>query len=243
MVANFNQSIRQIGEHVPAFVFRGDYAPKGTDYWGFGFAGGFGYKSNARAFVDSGFGLDDNGLALEADGVTPVSSEDTPFFTAEADAWYTRGAWTFDGQVSFGTQQHAAITADPDTGKLRDAQWWGLSALAAYKFTPRLQGILRADYIYDTKNGGGLLDWVEADAGNGVGPDQKGGDPEKGANKYAVTVGLNYAFNPNVTFKFEYRFDGATQNVFGNKDALTGGASPDWTRSNSLLSTQAVFFF
>jgi opacity protein-like surface antigen len=243
MVANYNTSIRQLGEHVPAFVFRGDYSPRGNDYWGFGFAGGAGYKSNFRAFVDSGFGTNpDTGAALDADG-NPVSTKDTPFFTAEVDGWYTRGKLSLNGQVSFGTQQRAAITADPDTGKLQDAQWWGVSALAAYKLTPRLQGIARADYVYDRRNGGGLLDWVEADGANGVGPDQKGGDANRGADKYALTLGLNYAFNPNVTFKAEYRFDGATENVFGNKDALSGGSDPDYGRNNSLLATQVVFFF
>jgi hypothetical protein len=243
MVANFNQSIRQIGELAPSFVFRGDYTPKGTDYWGFGFAGGAGYKNNSRAFVDSGFGLDANGVALEADGATPVSTKDTPFFTAEVDGWYSRGKLTLNGQVTFGAQQRAAITADPDTGKLRDAQWWGVSALAGYKLTTKLQGIVRADYIYDRKNGGGLLDWTSPDAANGVGPDQKGGDPERGADKYAVTVGLNYGFTPNVTLKAEARLDGATENVFGNKDALTGGSDPDYARNNTLLATQVVFFF
>jgi len=243
MLANFNSSIRQIGEHVPAFVFRGDYTPKGTDYWGFGFAGGFGYKANTRAFVDSGYGFDPStGAALEADGVTPVSTKDTPFFTAEVDGWYTRGAWTVDGQVSVGTQQRAAISANAE-GRLRDAQWWGASVLVGYKFTVRLQGIARADFIYDQKNGGGLLDWTEVDPGNGVGPDQEGGSPNKGADKYALTLGLNYGFNSNVTFKAEGRLDGATERVFGNKDALAGGSNPRYHRLNSLLAGQVVFYF
>lgn len=242
MVANFNQSLRGIGEHVPAFVFRGDYTPKGTDYWGFGFAGALGYKNNARAFIDSGFGLDANGVALEADGVTPVSSKDTLYVTGELDGWYNRGAVTFNGHLNFGTQKRAAITADSN-GRLRDAQWWGVSALAAYKFTVKLQGIVRADFVYDQKNGGGLLDWVNADGANGVGPDQKGGDPNKGANKYAITTGLNYGLNSNVILKAEYRFDGASQNVFANKDALKGGSNPKFTKNNSLLATQVVFYF
>ena len=105
--------------------------------------------------------------------------------------------------------------------------------------SPRgLEGVLRADYISNQKNGGGLLDYTCADAGNGIGPDQNGGDPEKGADRYAVTAGLNYAFNTNVTFKVEYRYDGATQNVFGNKDVLSGaGTDPKYRKSNSLLAT------
>ncbi len=221
MVANYNTSIRKIGEHVPALVFRGDYTPKGNDYWGFGFAGGLGKKANLR--VDSG--------------------KDSYFATGEVDGWYTRGKLALNGQVTFGTQQKAAITADPDTGKLRDAQWWGISVLAAYKVTPKLQGIVRADYLYDRKNGGGLLDWTSPDAANGVGPDQKGGDPERGADKYALTLGLNYGLNANVILKAEARLDGATENVFGNKDALGGGSDPDYQRTNTILATQVVFFF
>jgi hypothetical protein len=243
MVANYNASIRKIGEHVPAFVFRGDYTPAGTDYWGFGFAGGLGTKSNLRAFTDSGFGTNANGVAFEADGTTPVSSKDTFFATGEVDLWYTRGRLTLNGQATFGMQQKAAITADAE-GKLRDAQWFGASVLLGYKFTPLLQGIARADFIYDQKNGGGLLDWTAADAGNGVGPDQKGGSANTGANKYALTLGLNYTYNPNVIFKVEYRLDGATQNVFGNKDAISGtGSDPKFTKFNSLVATQAVFYF
>jgi hypothetical protein len=242
MVVNFNQTLRGLGEHVPALVFRGDYSPKGTDYWGFGFAGALGYKNNSRAFVDSGYGTDANGVAFMADGVTPVSSKDTVYATGEVDGWYSRGAVTFNGHVTYGTQRNAAVTADAE-GRLRDAQWWGVSALAAYKFTPVLQGIVRADFIYDQKNGGGLLDWTEADGANGVGPDQKGGDPNKGADRYALSLGLGYSLNANVTLKAEYRFDGATENVFGNKDALAGGSNPKYRKFNSLLATQAVFFF
>jgi opacity protein-like surface antigen len=230
MVANFNQSIRQIGEHVPAFVFRGDYTPKGTDYWGFGFAGALGYKTNLRAQPDGS-------------GDPNLDGKDSLYGTLEVDSWYNRGRLTFNTQLTYGHQDKAAITADA-TGSLRPAEWLGASALVAYKFTPVVQGVLRGDFIYDQKNGGGLLDWTAADPGNGLGPDQNGGDPDKGANKYAITAGLNYAYNSNVTFKLEYRFDGATQNVFGNKDAITGtGTNPEFTKSNSLVSTQVVFYF
>ncbi len=232
MLANFNQSIRQIGEHVPAFVFRGDYS--GGEFWGFGYAGAIGNKINYRP--------------VYGDAVNPVtgldySKKDTLYTTLELDGWYTRGDVTLNAHVVYGAQKKAAITADPVTGDLRDSQWVGASVLAAYKFSPRVEGTLRADYLYNRKNGGGLMDWVTADAANGVGPDQNGGDPEKGADKYAVTAGLSYAHSSNVVFKFEYRYDGATQNVFGNKDVLAGGANPKYTKNNSLLGTAVVFSF
>lgn len=228
-VVNVNTSVRNVGENVPSLVFRGDYEV--SEFLGFGFAGLLGPKTNFRA-----------------DDVNPVTSEpydpkDTLAATFEVDAWYTRGDLSLFGQVSYGQQADAAITPDPTTGELRDARWFGASALAAYKFTPRFEGVLRGDYIVNSENGGGLFDWNFADAANGIGPDQLGGDPEKGTDRYPATIGFNYAINSNATFKAEYRYDGATKNVFGNKDALTGGASPDFGKSNSLVSTGVVVFF
>ena len=245
MLANFNQSIRKVGQSVPMFVFRGDYS--GGEFWGYGLAGAVGYKNNSRAFVDSGFGTDPGTGAALQEGGAPVSTKDTLYTTLEVDGWYTRGDLTLNGHVVYGGQQKAAITADA-AGALRDSMWVGASALLAYKLTERLEGVLRADYIYNQQNGGGLMDWTAADAANGVGPAYGGdatlGDPNKGADKYAVTVGLNYALNANVTCKFEYRYDGATQKVFGNKDLLTGtGADPKYLKSNSLLGTALVFSF
>lgn len=241
MVANFNQSIRQIGESVPMFVFRGDYG--GGEYWGFGFAGAAGYKNNLR-HTDSSTGA----ALLNPITGDPYAQKDSLYTTVEVDGWYTRGDLTVNGHVVYGGQQKAAITADPVTGNLRDSQWMGVSALVAYKFSQRVEGMLRADFLYNQKNGGGLMDWTGADPLNGIGPDQAGGDQEKGADKYAVTVGCNYALNSNVVLKFEYRYDGATQNVFGNKDAIAvynggTGADPKYTKSNQLLGTALVFNF
>jgi opacity protein-like surface antigen len=242
-IVNVNTAIRNVGESVPSLVFRGDYEV--GEFLGFGFAGLVGNKANLRAFIDSGYGTDpDSGAALLADGLTPVSVKDTLAATIEADFWYTRGDLTLNGQLSYGQQEKAAITADPTTGTLRDSRWYGASALLAYKLTPRLEGILRADYISNKDNGGGLLDWVEADGSNGIGPGQTTDDlgnliddPEKGADKYAVTVGLSYSINENATFKAEYRYDGATQNVFQkNSDG-------SFVKSNSLISTGVVVFF
>jgi opacity protein-like surface antigen len=240
MLANMNSSVRGIGEHVPMFVFRGDYAM--GEYWGFGFAGAAGYKTNLRPvdFV--------NGGALNNPQTgEPYSLKDTLYTTIEVDAWYTRADWTFNGHLAYGGQEKAAITEDPITGNLRDSQWFAVSALAAYKFTQRTEGILRADYIYNQKNGGGLLDYTASDAVGGIGPglDATGTaiDPEKGTDRFAITVGLNYALNSNVTIKGEYRYDGATQSVFGNKDALTGGANPKYLKYNSLVSSSVVFTF
>ncbi len=226
MVAQVNAPIRQIGENIPVLAVRGDY--EGGEFWGLGFAGLVGKKTNLRPGVEN-IDLTDPNTPIDNTGLNPVTGEaystkDTLVVTAEIDGWYTRGDVTFNAQLSYGQQEKAAITADPTTGNLRDAQWIGASVLAAYKMTPQVEGILRADYIYNRKNGGGLFDWVEADAANGVGSNPD--DPEKGVDRYALTAGLSYAFDPSIVWKLEYRYDGATKKVFGNKDALVGGANP-----------------
>ena len=224
-LVNVNTGIRNVGENVPTLVFRGDYEV--SEFLGFGFAGLVGPKTNFRAD-------DEVGNPVSGD---PYDTKDTMAATVEADFWYLRGDLALNGQVSYGQQKSAAITADPVTGDLRDAQWYGASVYLGYNMTPRLTGILRADYLYNEKNGGGLFDWTFADGGNGLGPDQNGGDPEKGASKYAITAGLHYAINENASFKAEYRYDGATQNVFQkNSDG-------SFVKSNSLVSTGVVVFF
>lgn len=238
MLANMNASVRSIGEHIPMFVFRGDYT--GGEFWGIGVAGAAGNKTNYRSTLTDGAG---NVLPNPVTGEA-YSTKDTLYTTLEVDGWYTRGDLTLNGHVTYGSQKKAAITADPVTGDLRDSQWLGASALAAYKFTPRTEGVLRCDYVYNQKNGGGLLDYVAADAINGIGPDpDTAADPEKGADRFAITAGLNYALNANVILKGEYRYDGATKKVFGNKDALKGGADPKYSNGNSLVATSVVLYF
>jgi opacity protein-like surface antigen len=235
MIANVNTPIRQLGEVLPVFVCRGDYT--GGEYWGLGFACLAGNTTNLR--VAAG---DLNPISGEA-----YSTKDTLTLTAEVDGWYTRGDLTLNAHLAYGQQAKAAITEDPTTGDLRTAQWYGVSVLAAYKFTPRFEGILRGDYIVNGKNGGGLLGWTADDAYNGLGrglnADGSVIDPEKGVDKYAVTAGMSYAINSNATFKLEYRFDGTTEATFGNKDVLVGGPDPKYLKSNSLVSTGVVVFF
>jgi hypothetical protein len=196
------------------------------EYQGFGFAGVHGKAANFRG--DDGVG---NPVTLE-----PYSLRDTALHLFEFDAYFIRGDLTLQGQVSLGTQKNAAITADPTTGELRDSRWMGLSTLAAYKFMPRLEGIVRADYIYNKKNGGGLLGYTFADARNGIGPDPLG-DPESGANRLALSLGAQYLYNLNTTFKAEYRFDYASQPVF----EYGGGAG--FRKSNHLLGASMVVSF
>jgi hypothetical protein len=153
----------------------------------------------------------------------------------EVDAYFIRGDWTFQGQASIGRQKLAAVTADPLTGELRDSAWTGLSALVAYKFTPRLEGIMRADYVRNAKNGGGLFGYTAADDRNGIGPDAAG-DPEVGANRHALSFGVSYLWDLNTTLKLEYRQDFANLPVFLTHDG-------QYRKRNTLLGASVVVSF
>ena len=225
MLANMNASRKASGNNTPVLAYRVDYSR--GEYQGFGFAGVHGKAAN---FADP------NGV-------------DSLVNLFEADAYFIRGDWTLQGQVSFGSQKRAAITPDPTTGELRNARWTGVSALAAYKFTPRFEGTVRADYIKNDKNGGGLLGFTSADGRNGIGPgwaltdDGEGSftwqqtDLERGVNRSAFTFGLSYLFDLNTTFKVEYRLDRANLPVFENvKDG-------SFKKSNSLFGASVLVSF
>ena len=232
MLANVNASKRGAGETSPGVAYRVDYA-KG-EFQGFGFAGVHGKAANFSENV-----LDING--------DPVAQRDSRIDLFELDAYFIRGDWTVQGQWSIGRQADASIT--PGADGLRAAQWWGLSALAAYKFQPRLEGTVRADYINNRKNGGGLLGYTAADDRNGIGPAAIGvvdadgvpsggyDDTEHGVNRSALTFGLSYLYNLNTTFKFEYRFDHASGPVF--LDAKDGS----YKKNNQLIGASVLVSF
>ena len=236
MLANVNTSKRAAGERAPAFVYRVDYSR--GEFQGFGFAGLIGKGANLRA-------LDDDGNAA----LNPVSGEaydtrDTRLHLFEFDAYFIRGDWTVQGQLSWGSQTRAAIAADPETGRLRDSQWTGVSGLVGWKFIPRWELVGRFDHIRNRKHGGGLLGYVAADDRNGIGPDATLGCGEawaegcdKGANRSALSVGLSYLFNLNTTFKAEARYDRANLPVF--LDVKTG----QYRKSNAVFGTSVVVSF
>ena len=237
MLANVNASKRGAGETSPGVAYRVDYA-KG-EFQGFGFAGVHGKAANFRP-------LDDDGnVTINPISSVEYSTKDTRIDLFELDAYFIRGDWTVQGQWSIGRQADASITSAAD-GSLRAAQWWGLSALAAYKFQPRLEGTVRADYINNRKNGGGLLGYTAADDRNGIGPavteldvngDPVYGDAEHGINRSALTFGLSYLYNLNTTFKFEYRFDHASGPVF--LDVKDGS----YKKNNQLIGASVLVSF
>ncbi len=222
MLGQLNASKNPQGQKGPIISYRVDYSR--GEFQGFGFAGVHGKASN---FSEN-----------EIDPITSevIAQDNSRVDLFELDAYFIRGDVTLQGQVSLGQQKKASITPDPVNGALRDARWWGLSALAAYKFDPRLEGIVRLDYLANKKNGGGLLGYTFADDRNGIGPDPAG-DPNKGANRTALSIGLSYAFNLETTIKAEYRLDRANLPVF--LDVKSGG----YRKSNNLFGTSVVVAF
>jgi hypothetical protein len=235
MVANLNASKNGAGEKAPVLTYRVDYSR--GEFQGFGFAGVHGKAAN-----------------FNADPVTGEQAANSRLDLFEVDAYFIRGDVTVQGQVSYGQQKKAAIAPDPITGALRDARWYGLSALAAYKFDPRLEGIVRLDYISNKKNGGGLLGYTGYwDPANGVVGDDRNGigvnptldcvtDPtisacNRGANRSALSFGVSYAWNLETTIKAEYRIDRANLPVF--LDVKSGG----YRKSNQLFGTSVVVAF
>jgi hypothetical protein len=230
LLGNMNKSKKEADNKSPMLAYRVDYSR--GEFQGFGFAGVHGQANN---FND----------CANADCDRYNESRVDLF---EFDAYFIRGDWTVQGQLSYGRQTGAAIIPDPVTGSLRDARWTGLSALAAYKITPRLEAIVRADYINNRKNGGGLLGYTLADGRNGIGPDANlACDPadlstlvsacSKGANRMAVSLGASYLWDQNTTFKAEVRIDRASAPVF--EDVRLGA----YRKNNQLLGTSVVVSF
>ena len=230
-VANINSARLPKGHSAPAFIYRVDYS-KG-EFSGFGFGGVHGKAAN---FAADGSWVDANGNPQAFAG----AGKGTALHLIEADAYFARGDWSLFGQVSAGQQQRAAIFNSD--GVLRDARWVGASALAAYKITPRLEAVLRGDYLKNDSNGGGLLGFSFDDPVNGIGRgvDASGafakGDAV-GANRYALSAGLSYLFDEGTVFKLELRRDGADQPVF---EVVRNGL---FSKSNTLFGASVVVSF
>lgn len=137
------------------------------------------------------------------------------------DGGFTRGDWLFNGHVNFGDLKGGAYNGG-------DARWMGVSALAGFKITPRLQLLARADYLMNGDNGGGTYvsnyfniayDSTATNPealGGGLGPERNSDGTlvdqinPKGANLTRITLGTNYLINPSTQWKTELRFDRST---------------------------------
>jgi hypothetical protein len=175
------------------------------------------------------------------------SSSAGTFFFTEADLTYTLADVTYNAEVDYGQQQHAAFNGG-------EAQWYGISLLAHRKFN--IEGIgrmgvtARYDYLADSKNGGG---------GGGVALNSSGRDPYngfgigseclansqangglgfecKGSNRQDVALDLLFFPTQQITVKVEYRHDWANNTVFLRNDG-------SYSKSNDLLATQFIYSF
>jgi hypothetical protein len=237
MLANVNGNILNQGERAPALVYRVDYSR--GEFSGFGFAGLHGKTTNFNLCADA---------ACE-------TFQKTRSDLFEIDGYFIRGDWTAQGQISYGRQKAGAIMPDAN-GDFPTAKWTGVSGLVGYYVNPRLQLLARADYVENKSAGGGLftytgywdafgVDGPYGDYRNGIGPDPTLGcdvDPtavgcDKGANRYALSLGLKYNFNLNTTFKLEYRHDKANIPVFFDVDTGT------YKKSNDLFGASVVLSF
>lgn len=229
VVANMNAARHLDGDQAPVLAYRVDYSR--GEFQGFGFAGVHGKAVN---YAD------------------PAAAK-TRVDLFEIDAYFIRGDWTVQGQLSVGSHQGAAIVPDPVSAELRDARWTGVSALAAYKFSPRFEGIVRVDHVRNAKNGGGLLGytgyWDPATASHGDLRSGLGVDPtldcltdptitacNTGTHRTALSLGLSYLWDLNTTLKVEYRLDRANLPAFGYWDGSL-------RKSNSLLGASVVVAF
>jgi hypothetical protein len=201
MLANVNASKKNPGNHAPALVYRVDYAR--GEFQGLGFAGIHGKAVNTRADE-----LDGTGNPVYPNDI----GQETQLNAFEIDGYFIRGDVTLQAQLSVGGQQKAAITPGTN-GELRDSRWSGLSVLGAYRFTPRFEGTARLDLLNNSANGGGLLGYTVADGRNGIGPDPAG-DPNRGADRKALTLGLSYMLDLSTSLKGEIRHDEASVPVF-----------------------------
>ena len=162
------------------------------------------------------------------------------FDIAAIDGGFTRGDWSFNGQLTTGMQRNAAANGD-------DASWTGISALLGYKVTPRLQLLARADYIDNSKNGGGTYVDNQGAGGYGLGPeldstgavaatDGATGLATTGASLTRLTLGTNYQINTNTQWKVEYRLDQSSGYNFLDQDGT-------YHKDKNSLATSLVVSF
>ena len=148
----------------------------------------------------------------------------------EIDGYHTRGDLTLQGQLSVGRMIAGALDSSGS-----NARWWGLSGLVGYKVTPRLQALARFDYIGNRANGGGIY-YNSGEFGPELDSSGVANDPSKGANRYALSTGFNYAVNANTQWKTELRFDRSTGYNFVNSKG-------EYKQGNTTIGSSLVVSF
>jgi opacity protein-like surface antigen len=212
------------------------------------------YRADYAYNEFSGFGF--SGIHAGFDDKTQFGRTDM----VEVDGFFTRGALNLQGQLSYGRQG----ATDGNGYRSDGTHWFGLSTLASYKMTPRLEAITRFDFIGNKNNGGGVFGStlnqvmledgtnatyadgtkvIQPDGRNGFGPGMVYDgtnwvvlDSSTGSNRYALAMGLNYLLMPGVNLKGEYRYDRSSANVFKNADE-------NYVRDNHVLAVSTVVSF
>ena len=157
------------------------------------------------------------------------------------DGGITRGDWQYNGQVTAGQQARAAANGGT-------ANWTGISGFTSYKIVPRLQLMARADYIWNTSNGGGTYVAPGGSSTSGLGPkglnsageieyDATTGYATTGANLTRMTLGTNYQINSNTQWKTEYRLDLSDGYNFLDYDGVT------YRKDKTTISTALMLSF
>jgi len=183
--------------------------------------------------------------------------------TFEFDAYHERGAWKLQGQVGVGRLRDGAADGDSQwagvSGLVSYALTPRMALLARVDYLKNDQNgggnfgsIPNFECDLPERDDNGVLtgnrieDGVCADGRNGFGPamvymeDSGEWEPDpsgKGLNRYALSLGMNYRYGLNTTFKFEYRLDGADGNAFYFP------SDGSWRRRNHLFGTSVVVNF
>ncbi len=229
MLANINQIRKGNGDKTPGLTYRVDYS-KG-EYDGFGFAGTHSFSTGNK------------------------------FDLFEVDGYFIRGDVTVQGQIGFGRKPSASATGgtaqwwgasglfgyklSPRLQAVARADYIANRNNGGGVFGSVSSGCLDAtgadDYANDCANAVVAL----GDYRNGFGPtfqdavDYATGVTSslRGVNRYALTTGLNYLFNPTTSFKLEARYDAASGPVFFNvKDG-------SFKKNSTTLGTSVVVQF
>lgn len=238
------------GNRMPSLMLRVDYTPN-TAYY----IGGSAYLGRNTLYaaydVDGYQACPDGNAGYGYQCASPRAY--TTKFHGEVDIGYYTADSQYNAQVDYGFVENGAWNGG-------QAVWWGLSGLAHQKWTlptlGRVGATIRADYMNNSRNGGGgsglylgSADTPGTDPMNGFGIDQncfyndvdadgnsQNGRHCKGANRYALTLAVLAYPSDRWTLKAEYRRDWGSQPVFWTHDY-------QFRRHNDVFSLQSVYAF
>ena len=205
MLANLNMNSQQTRSSDTVLTYRGDYWV--SEYTGVGFSG-----INGKAYGDR---LD----------------------MFEVDGYYTRGDWNWQWQVGAGRWKNEAYDGDAKWAGASTLlsfnftpRLTGIARLDYLKNDKNGGGTI-GTYYGDCLDASGIAVSCDDSSSTGItaGDYRNGFGPTaadaiaydagtittlKGANRSALSLGLDYLFTENVKFKAEYRFDHADRPVF-----------------------------